>query len=146
MDLFDPLLKSRSENPYATLIALYLNAVQEVHNPDDEDTSKSELQAASQYIWPSDADLQWVFSAGAVKLHDAMSKFRDFDSLFQTYIVQHQFARISWDAGLVMKDQNTIIGKWPLPLERNASQKEFDVSMSSGHTGFERHVEWARML
>ena len=75
-----------------------------------------------------------------------MSKFRDFDALFQTYIVQHQFARISREAGLVMKDQNTIIGKWPLRLERNASQKEFDVSMSSGHTGFERYVEWVRML
>ena len=144
MDLFGPLLKSPSENPHATLIAPYLNAVQEVHDPKNQERVNSELLAVSRYSWPSDKDREEMTSAASVKLMGAMVKLRDSDALFQKYMIRHDFDRISREAGLVMGIENTVILKWPLRLRANASQEEFDVLMSSGHMGSERYVEWVR--
>ena len=59
------------------------------------------------------------------------------------------FAKMSWSVGLMVKEENTIIEKWPmrlkLSLPQPGAQEEFDILQASGHSGNERYVEWKRV-
>jgi len=60
-----------------------------------------------------------------------------------------KFAEMTQDIGLMVKEQNTIIEKWPmrlkLSLPQAGAQEEFDILQASGHSGSERYVEWKRV-
>lgn len=49
-----------------------------------------------------------------------------------------------------MKEQHTIIGKWPRALKfaygETGAQEEFDRFIVSGHGGNERMVEWRKTV
>lgn len=59
------------------------------------------------------------------------------------------FAKMSWSVGLMVKEENTIIEKWPmrlkLSLPQPGAQEEFDILQASDHSGNERYVEWKRV-
>jgi hypothetical protein len=59
------------------------------------------------------------------------------------------FADMPLKVGLIAKEENTIIEKWPMRLKleppQDGAQEEFDVLLASGHTGSERYVEWKRV-
>ena len=61
--------------------------------------------------------------------------FCDFDSIQQNF-------------GMVKREQNTIIDKWPLRFTKRASdegaKEEFERYFASLHMGVERYVEWRR--
>lgn len=50
--------------------------------------------------------------------------------------------------GLVMKENNTVIEKWPLRLKKGPDEpgavEEFDVHIAMGTCGVERYAEWHR--
>jgi hypothetical protein len=60
-----------------------------------------------------------------------------------------KFAEMTQHIGLMVKEQNTIIEKWPmrlkLSLPQAGAQEEFDILQASGHSGSERYVEWKRV-
>ena len=59
-------------------------------------------------------------------------KFKDLDSYFS----------------MQMKEPHTLIEKWPMKLKLKpghaGAQEDFDLLLSSAHTGSERYVEWKR--
>jgi hypothetical protein len=59
------------------------------------------------------------------------------------------FAKMLRSIGLMVKEENTIIEKWPMRLKlsmpRPGAQEEFDILQASDHTGNERYVEWKRV-
>jgi hypothetical protein len=64
--------------------------------------------------------------------------------------MQHfEFAERSRAMGLMIKEENTIIEKWPLRLKLSlpqpGAQEEFDILQASDHSGSERYVEWKRI-
>lgn len=77
-----------------------------------------------------------------IRLICAYSMFQDFDGLFDGVMQQGHFLEISRDARLEMKKKNTIVERWPMRLGENATEKDFNILSSSGHTGCERYVEW----
>lgn len=143
------MLKCKSENPDATLLGLFLNAVGEMDPPFDNSASmKTELDRINRFL-PIRPDILLGDSksnAEVLRLTAARSMFRDYDKLFQRYMQQHRFPEISKSAGLEMKHKNSIVQPWPLKLRRNATQHEFDVLHASGHTGVERYVEWRSVV
>lgn len=56
------------------------------------------------------------------------------------------FKEVEQSGRLEVKKENTIIEKWPMKLKLKPGQKgakeEFDLLLSSSHTGQERYVEW----
>jgi hypothetical protein len=59
------------------------------------------------------------------------------------------FKRAASDAGLIMKNKNTIVESWPLRLKARpggvGAQEEFDLLLSSSSSGIEHYVEWSRV-
>ena len=142
---FGPLLKRKTQNSNATIVALFLNAVHEVHSPLDLlNSTRSTMERVRSYI-PVTRDMVQAsteHSANLVRFLSAEVLFRDFDDLFNRFKRECHLNEISKAAGLTMKSENTIVRPWPMRLRKNATQREFDVRFASGRTGSERYVEW----
>lgn len=60
-----------------------------------------------------------------------------------------QFQQATKGAGMVVKEENTIIEPWPtrlkLQAEQAGAQEEFNLVLASNFTGVERYVEWKKV-
>ncbi|MCJ1477201.1 hypothetical protein MMC13_005872 [Lambiella insularis] len=146
LELYGPLLRERRENPHATLIGLFLNLNLEKSSPLEKiSVAASTKLRLDRYISISPSDrIPGRYSAKVVKRMSAFNLFLDYDGPFSRYMEKLEFARISRDAGLVIKDHHTIVAKWPLRLLAGASQRQFAICCASGHDGSQRYVEWKR--
>ena len=87
-----PSLKPRDINPHATLIALYMNAVEEwvvQYQGENLDTS-AELRRVEPYIFGEDADLSFCesseFNKYTVLMEASITRGRDGDLHFDRYV------------------------------------------------------------
>ncbi|KAI9651810.1 MAG: hypothetical protein M1829_002440 [Trizodia sp. TS-e1964] len=147
--IFGPLLKPKSQNPHATLIVLFLNAVHETSNLLNQlSPTRLELERAVNYIQVSLAILQTnnTSDPDLIKLTEACLFFREYDRLFERFYHECRFEEISKDAGLKVKPKYTIVAPWPMRLKKSASLEEFIILLGSGHTGSERYVEWENQI
>ncbi|KAL8762580.1 MAG: hypothetical protein Q9184_001434 [Pyrenodesmia sp. 2 TL-2023] len=145
---FAPLLKPPHQNPHATLIGLYLNAVHEASTSTDQIVSMAEeLTRVRQYmpITPCMLSPDREFSAELLRMLSAREFFRDLDALFERYCRMLGIEGMTQAAGMVMKGKNTVVEKWPMRLGPRATQEEFDKLLASMHDGSERYVEWQRV-
>lgn len=139
--LFGPLLKHKQQNPHATLLALFLNATDEMCNVADQIASMGKsMHKILQFLRVSMMDIV----SGNNSTAEVVKMFRDNDVLFERYMQATCFEGIGGYTGLKMKTNQTIVAKWPLRLSENPTQREFDLLYWSGHTGSERYVEWHR--
>ena len=144
---FSRLLRPLDVNPRATLITLFLNAVQEadMNEPAKENIANRTLQAARYISRPGLRRLgDYMYTKENVNGMSALAHFMDFDGLFEKYMRDVKLLDIGKKHGLNPKLTNTIIDAWPYRLRRHASQKEFDVLFASDQTGCERYMEWVR--
>ena len=148
LKLFGPFLRSASDNPSATLVGVYLDAVDSVDDPTRADHSARRDLRVQQYLaiplgyFPARSR---TLTPDVLRFTVAKHLFKDVDSLFKVYTEKYNMKDVSYKAGLVVKEENTVVEKWPLQLNVGASQKEFDVLMSLGHAGCERYVEWKKV-
>ncbi|KAL2219085.1 hypothetical protein M432DRAFT_653989 [Thermoascus aurantiacus ATCC 26904] len=143
LSTFNALLKPKPQSMHATLLCLFLNAVEEACTPIDTLAwFKVNLSLLRRYLPTTRGVLDNPVrgsDAEFLRLIAAADMSRDFDELFDRYMLLHQFPKISRDAGLEMKARNTIVLKpFPMQLRENASQEEFDLLHASGHDGHER--------
>lgn len=149
LSIFGPLLKPRSQNPKATLLALFLNAIhEESYGASVIASLESDKDRICRYLpltrevlanaRPSSADF--------IRFIEASAMFRDFDKPFRRFMEQCRFSEISAVNGLRMKEKNSIVKSWPLRLGERATANEFDILHASGHHGSERYVEWERAI
>jgi hypothetical protein len=127
------------------ILTLFLNAVHEVSTDMDQVSSlMSGLDRLRQYLRVTPNTFQDRNSSNAemVRFIKACNMFRDYDELFQRFMNECPIQESANAAGLEMKSKNTIIDPWPWRLKTNATQKEFDLLLASGHDGSERYIEW----
>ncbi|ROW01851.1 hypothetical protein VMCG_05583 [Cytospora schulzeri] len=145
--LFGPRLCSREVNPHATLVTLFLNAVEESCTPMDQRQEligemKKLLLYLPQTAPPEENDAE-VLRAGA-----AANMVRDVDRYFNRYMKLEDFRGAAVAAGVRMKLKNTVVAEWPMRLKLQSHQKgakeEFEQTLGSGHSGVERYVEWQK--
>ncbi|KAI1376191.1 hypothetical protein F4677DRAFT_84451 [Hypoxylon crocopeplum] len=135
------LLKQPKENPHATLVALFLNAVDEVF---DDNEKRNEFSQVLKYkaIQPPTGP----YDANIIVYGIATQQVRDVDKCFDRYMKLYNFATIVELSGMEFKKKHTIIGKWPMRLKLKPHQKgakeEFDLMLSSSVSGCERYMEW----
>lgn len=142
---FGPLLKRKTENPSATMVALFLNAVHEVYSPLDYLSSiHSDMERLRSYISVTRDVVQdgSRFNPELIKFMSAQVLVREFDELFSRFKCECRLDEISKATGLRMRSKNMIVQPWPMRLKKNATQREFNVLLASGHNGSERYVEW----
>ncbi|OBT89075.1 hypothetical protein VE02_01946 [Pseudogymnoascus sp. 03VT05] len=148
LGLLSPLLQLPQQNPHATLITTFINAVKEVakiensddHCGDSEHITKCLPLQLSSLLSPSSPDM--------TRMWDARDSVADVDKHFDRYMVCHKFEQISVNLKVEMKEVHTIVEKWPTRLKLRLGEKgdkeEFIMLLGSSFIGTERHVEWRR--
>ncbi|TGO85026.1 hypothetical protein BPOR_0439g00050 [Botrytis porri] len=135
---FAPYLKRKSQNPHATLLALFLNAVHESRTEKDYIYSMATDSAKLRRYMPIERDMLQPYNADFLRCNDARSLFQDLDRPFDRFMKDCSLYEISKVEGLRIKTKNTLVEKWPLKLRNGAKQEEFDMLLASGHLGSER--------
>ena len=143
---FSSLLRSKAENPKATMIALFVNAIYEVysHHKDQRSMDSSNMMRLHSYM-PITRDLAQpdnMYTGHIIRLACAQSLFWNYEELFNRFKAECRLDEISKAHGLRIKVKPTIIQSWAMQLRNNATQLEFETLLASGHHGSGRYVEW----
>ncbi len=128
---------------------LFLNAIPETSTPaDEQENIVSDFHLITPYFprMRENIHRRNEYDADLIKITGARATFKDFDRLWKRYTKDCQLHESGRARGMIMKKENTIVPKWPLRLKKNATQAEFDRLQASGHTGWERYVEWKRAV
>ncbi|EJT69198.1 hypothetical protein GGTG_13307 [Gaeumannomyces tritici R3-111a-1] len=164
LDAVSPMLKTPEVNDKATILMVFLNAVEEVvislgPTSDDEKVFEKVMEYMDKPAqFSSLAPLTSMMAA--VSLRDEALNFtirsmaakdtaRDIDMIFDAYMKRFRFDDVGVTRGVQMKEKNTIVEKWPMRFYFNGptakAKKEFAWLLSSHHIGHERYVEWKAM-
>ncbi|KAL8367047.1 hypothetical protein RB599_010961 [Gaeumannomyces hyphopodioides] len=164
LDAVSPMLKTPEVNDKATILMVFLNAVEEVvmslgPTSDDEKVFEKVMEYMDK---PAQFSSLAPFTSmmAAVSLRDEALNFtirsmaakdsaRDIDMIFDAYMKRFRFDDVGVTRGVQMKEKNTIVEKWPMRFYFNGptakAKKEFARLLSSHHIGHERYVEWKAM-
>ncbi|KAI0838466.1 hypothetical protein F5Y06DRAFT_303779 [Hypoxylon sp. FL0890] len=150
-----PLLQPTAVNSHATLVMLFVNAINEMILIDDSYPPTRRLRAenmetqrlkAKRYM--SEQTLSVSNNTNFLKLVASQALVHDMDGYFNRYMGMRRFEELGLIADLQMKYPHTIIDPWPMKLPDRRPTKEdqeyFAMLLASGHTGQERYVEWKR--
>ncbi|KAI0410710.1 hypothetical protein F5X98DRAFT_368641 [Xylaria grammica] len=144
-----PFLQAPDINPHATLITSFINAVDENLTQQDRmaniTPNSAETKTLLKYLhvkraWASEYDPDLIkFQFG----RDAVSRC---DYVFDRHLKELRLKEWADLLGMAIKDDHTIIEKWPYRLKlrpgQPGAQAEFDRLLASGVSGKERYVEW----
>lgn len=148
---FGPLVKHTSVNPHASLIALFLNACEiadrVMGNDRNEAILKKQMEQVIKYTHYDSRDIVNPTSTTMFKFIAAKDLVRDYDKIFQYYMAGVNFSIAVANAGLQMRERQTIVEAWPMRLRKKPGElgaaEEFDELMASSCTGAERYFEWS---
>ncbi|TVY46805.1 hypothetical protein LOCC1_G003170, partial [Lachnellula occidentalis] len=121
LSLLSPLLQSPQQNPHATFITLFINAVKEAVKWEHSTNESPNMQFLGKYLpFPRSLDPN---DADTYRIWDARDLALDVDKYFSRYMEFCNFEQISVDLGVQMKESNTIAEKWPTQLKLEAGQE-----------------------
>lgn len=148
-ELFGPLLRPKLLNEHAMIIGCYMNAIPEVMTPDDRNTNFEEDLARYVRYLPMPA-LRAIRTGDNTDVDNLRfwkmrMEFMDFDAIWDRYDTRRGVDMQAFMAGLEMKKVNTIVKKWPMRLEKDATQEEFQHFIASNAPGSARYCEWVRI-
>ncbi|KAF7175088.1 hypothetical protein CNMCM7691_006492 [Aspergillus felis] len=133
LSLMVPLLQTPLENPHASLITLFMNAVDETLTDEDR----------IQDLTPHSPTTKRL-----IKFNFGRDLVRTYDHIFDRCSKKLNFREATDLLGAAMKETHTINDKWPFRLKlrpgQAGAQEEFDRCITGGVSGKERYVEWKR--
>ena len=154
---FTSLIKAPSINSHAVLITLFLNACEIADRTMGNRMSSAEqkklIDRTMKYLHFDKREFMKAQmnpdSPEMFRFMSANDLVRDYDKIFEYYKSNMvNFSGSADNAGLKMKEQNTIIDPWPMRLKKKAgepgAEEEFKRLMESSCSGAERYVEWVR--
>ncbi|KAJ5583255.1 hypothetical protein N7535_001875 [Penicillium sp. DV-2018c] len=139
--IFSPLLESRTENPKATLLTLFITDIYAMWKskfPEDNPKRAVKFLPTAESKHASDAQ--------KIRNHASSSFFRKASRLFEHYKKSTGFDTFPDKYGIKQRKNNTIADHWPLRPGKKASRAIFDILEATGASGCERYVEWERMV
>ena len=148
LKIFSPLLKSSSQNPYATLVTGFTNAVNVAETDLGNDYSKismaEEMNKVMKFVPARGAFGDWS-NPTWLRIIEQKDIFRDFDYLFEHYMGMVKFKEVGDAHDMVMRPMNRVIDAWPIRFKKRfgeeGAQEEFDKLFAVGN---QRFVEWVR--
>ncbi|KFY06659.1 hypothetical protein V492_07863 [Pseudogymnoascus sp. VKM F-4246] len=145
--LMAPLLQSPLVNPHATLITLFMNAVEEKMTSADQVASMTphspETKRVIKYLPPTNNGMSMGrYSTYIIKVLAARDLVATYDHIFKRYENDLKFSEMAQYLGGAVKENHTIIEKWPFRLKLQpgelGAQEEFDRLLCGGVSGKER--------
>ncbi|KAJ5890842.1 uncharacterized protein N7473_007070 [Penicillium subrubescens] len=141
-----------NQNPHATLITLFMNAVEEVMTLEDRlqglAPDSRALRDSRKYL-PLNKKPDSRYDPVLMKVQYAQELVARYEHVFERYLEKLK-AREAGDAvGAAMKEKHSIIEKWPYRLKlrpgQPGAQEEFERCLRDGVSGKERYIEWKRV-
>ncbi|KAN0076101.1 protein of unknown function (DUF4470) domain containing protein [Elaphomyces granulatus] len=131
LSLLAPLLQSPRQNPHATFITLFINAVKE--------------EIKIKYPMEETPDVGFLAKYLPSPRLFPLPSMNDAD----IYMVRFNFEQVSTDLRVEMKKSNTVVEEWPTRLKlqpgEDGAKEEFRLKLGSNFTNTERYVEWRRV-
>ncbi|KAK2829922.1 hypothetical protein FQN49_007126 [Arthroderma sp. PD_2] len=153
LGLMMPLLQTPLENPHATLITLFMNAV-EMALTDQERVqglaarNSPAAKHLHQYL-PLRGGPTSRYDPKVIKTIAGRDLVTNYDHIFDRYTKAFNFNKAAGCFGAAVKEKHTIIEKWPYRLKlrpgQPGAQEEFDRCFGRATSGKERYVEWKRI-
>ncbi|KAH7037034.1 uncharacterized protein B0I36DRAFT_402498 [Microdochium trichocladiopsis] len=151
--LLAPLLQTHAMNPHATLITLFMNAVDENRNEQDEILEMSPdgpvMRTLIKYMPPT-RRLASKNDPAMIKFISSKDYVASHDRYFDRFVEKFKLTEFGHVCGVTMKNKHTIIEKWPYILrlqpDQKGAQEEFDRLLRSSTSTKERYVEWKRIV
>ncbi|KJX98201.1 hypothetical protein TI39_contig428g00014 [Zymoseptoria brevis] len=151
LDKLGPLLRPHAENPHATLLAFFMNAVKFIdYESPDQKIKVREAGEACKYFLNKTRPMAMT-DATMVNMMQSASLCRDSEAYFSKYMQKFMFEEMEQHSGelvkggMSMKKQHTIIDKYPyalkIPFNGPGYQEEFDARRAAGLSGGERTIE-----
>ncbi|KAJ0413015.1 hypothetical protein BJY00DRAFT_322735 [Aspergillus carlsbadensis] len=128
LDSFGPLLKSKKQNPKATLLTMFPDITLKMRTFADQKDWLSRKTAIADYL-------------NFLSAHDL---FLNRNAIFNRFIKSACLTQIGARVDLEMKLKHTVIAKWPLRLPKSPTKHDFEMLHWSSHHGSERYIEWQR--
>ena len=144
--VFGRLLRKFEVNPYATLISLFQNAIQEtLQRPEYHKYHVEATRIALGHIPPEpEPYANMRFNMSFVRSMRVMGFFLDHAELFNRYIILTRGLEHACKAGIGAKTKNSIMEGCPIGLKKDFTREDFYNLESSGHHGTEIYIEWIR--
>ncbi|KAI2101330.1 hypothetical protein LOZ33_001859 [Ophidiomyces ophidiicola] len=140
LSIFSPLLKSKEDNPHATLLALFMNDVEKEGNAADYLTGRREsITRATSYI-PGCAQAvgsRNQYSPASLKIMQTVAAFRNFDAMFKRFMLNTRSAELTRAYRLQARENHTIVSPWPARLKDTPTQSEFELFHGAEQSGTE---------
>ncbi|KFZ20600.1 hypothetical protein V501_00028 [Pseudogymnoascus sp. VKM F-4519 (FW-2642)] len=149
-----PLLQGPLVNPHATLITLFMNAVDESMTNKDQmaliTKHSPEAKRLLRYLPP--IDMGMLMNPGSpdiIRYLCAQDIVATYDHIFNRYANDMKFSETAQYIGAAVQEKHAVIEKWPFKLKlrpgQPGAQEEFDRLLRGGVSGKERYVEWKRI-
>ena len=147
------MLKPKAENPYATLLMLFLNAVREVESEEAPDMFR--INQLRQFMSNVDSSILNILRepssmADVSRLSSVLNMFGNFDRFFNIFLARPDpYKAGSMDTltrahGMKVKMQHTIIEPWPYRVTNSTTKAEFKTMLSQSTRGHERYMEFEK--
>ncbi|KAL4911349.1 hypothetical protein BDW74DRAFT_164872 [Aspergillus multicolor] len=148
LDSFGPLLKSRHQNPKATLITIFLDITLRMRTFADQKDWLSRKTATVQRFLSLDSTAlsKGCYKADYLNFLSAHDLFLNRNAIFNRFVQSARLTQIGVPVNLEMKPRHTVIAKWPLRLPNSPTKHDFEMLHWSSHHGSERYIEWQRTL
>ncbi|KAJ5948566.1 hypothetical protein N7454_001873 [Penicillium verhagenii] len=150
--LMIPLLQSPLKNPHATLITLFMNAIDETLTDQDkmrEITENSQATKRLMRYLPPNRALSSRYDPALIKFNFSRDLVSSYDDVFNRYLKERKVVEFADQFDLEMKKKHTIIDRSPYRLKlwpgQPGAQDEFERQLGSGLSGKERYLEWRRI-
>ncbi|KAL4995479.1 hypothetical protein BDV10DRAFT_196650 [Aspergillus recurvatus] len=143
---FRPLLKTKAQNPKATLLTIFLNIALEMRTFMDQKERVSRMTSKVQEFLSLDSAAlsRGCYKADYINFLNAHDIFVNRTAIFNRFIKSACLLEMGASVGMRMKSKHTVIAKWPLRLPKFPTKHEFEMLHWSPHHGSERYVEWQR--
>ncbi|CZR56251.1 uncharacterized protein PAC_06139 [Phialocephala subalpina] len=152
LSTFSTLLKSKTINPKAILLMLFLNAVSEVYHYNDPNGKQrfNESRVLMQKFIPvTPMTLMAMMAGGAstmsspemIRISSCYTMFGDFEKAFGTFLKDVKMHKLTKKYGMKIKEKHSIIEPWPLVVTEKTTKEEFEIRCATTHTGCERYVD-----
>ncbi|KAK5687370.1 hypothetical protein LTS10_001508 [Elasticomyces elasticus] len=145
------LLKSPAENPHATVLLLFMNAVEDTISEEEQlKIMPAEVKRVLKFM---PLDMQDSAATARYGKENVLRSYaainvRDGTKYFEQYTRARNFTKTAEVLKMSPKIQHTIVEKWPLKLKllphQQGAKEEFMTLLQSPHQGIERYMEWQR--
>ncbi|KAF1977218.1 hypothetical protein BU23DRAFT_596674 [Bimuria novae-zelandiae CBS 107.79] len=143
---FGPMLKSKHENPSATLLFLFLSsAVNEMEKLDFEGQMHAFPLSRKKILWellsvtPGKLNSLEKHEPQSVAMAQCSVMLFNFDRLFQP--MHRRVIRSALENGLRIKNKHTIVKPWPWSIFDSSTKDEFNMMRRHSRSGAERYME-----